>query len=88
MEAFHLEALLGGAWVKLAGFEGGYLTEAHTACERALMSEKTSVRIRGCEDGEIVYERFYNTQDDPDVNWRDDPYEEDFAPVDWKTEGF
>ena len=72
-------------WIAVCYFDEFFLDTAVELCRFYSMSEKTVARI--CENGNIVYESFYNRALDPDVDLDLDSVEDDFH-ISWQECGF
>ena len=75
-------------WVTLASYGEDLLDTAALVADRAVFAHKTHSRVVEREHEEIVHEKFYNRDDDPDENWRDDYDEEDDYGLVWQKTGF
>ena len=86
--SYSIQIFMHPEWKDLILYEAEEVDRAVIYCHRALMNFKVNARIMG-PDGEIVYEKFYNRQEDPDYrDWERDPWVEDDVEVDWRKAGF
>lgn len=87
---FAVQIFMDNQWYTLLLYESDSVDRAAAYCDRALMNFKVNARIMGPDD-EIVYEKFYNPQDDPDYRPSYDYGEEEEIErfdIDWREAGF